>query len=123
MSDQQTTDAVTATAPNLDDPAARLEVVRSVWREVLDIAEVEDDATFFDLGGDSLRLVILVERLNQVTGRKLKTVDLFRAGTVRGHAELLAAPDQQSAPGARRGGREHLLAAARARAGAPRQES
>jgi aryl carrier-like protein len=123
MSDRQTTDAGATTTANLDDPAARLDVVRSVWREVLDIAEVADDATFFDLGGDSLRLVILVERLNQVTGRKLKTVDLFRAGTVRGHAELLAAPDQQASTGFRGTGREHLLAAARARAGVPRQES
>jgi len=121
MSDLQTTDGGPTTA-NLDDPGARLDVVRSVWREVLDVQDVADDATFFDLGGDSLRLVILVERLNQVTGRKLKTVDLFRAGTVRGHAELLAAPDPQAATGFRGTGREHLLAAARARGASPRQK-
>ncbi|MEO6081773.1 MAG: acyl carrier protein [Umezawaea sp.] len=122
MSELQTADSV-PTPANLDDPGVRLEVVRSVWREVLDVQDVTDDATFFDLGGDSLRLVMLVERLNQVTGRKLKTVDLFRAGTVRGHAELLAAPDPQASGGFRGTGREHLLAAARARGGASRQES
>ncbi|MFS8099206.1 acyl carrier protein [Lentzea alba] len=121
MTDLQTTDGG-PTAANLDDPGTRLEVVRSVWREVLDVADVSDDATFFDLGGDSLRLVILVERLNQATGRKLKTVDLFRAGTVRGHADLLAESDRPASTGFRGTGRDHLLAAARARAGSPRQE-
>src|SRR5262249_55404253 len=67
---------------NLDDPAGRLEIVRTVWREVLDLEDVADDTSFFDAGGDSLRLVILVERLNEATGRALKTIDLFRAGTV-----------------------------------------
>ncbi|MBY8853531.1 acyl carrier protein, partial [Saccharothrix sp. MB29] len=31
---------------------------------VLGVAQVPDDATFFDSGGDSLRLVVLVEKLN-----------------------------------------------------------
>ncbi|MFC0104756.1 phosphopantetheine-binding protein [Kibdelosporangium aridum] len=109
MSDQQTADA------HLTDADERLEIVRSVWREVLGVAEVADDITFFDQGGDSLRLVLLVERLNQTTGRALKTVDLFRAGTVKGHSELLAESDNSATSGFRGTSRADLINAARAR--------
>jgi len=105
-------DANTAEA-NLDEPEERIEVVRSVWREVLDVAGVADDVTFFDHGGDSLRLVMLVERLNQTTGRALRTIDLFRAGTVRGHSELLAGSSESTTPQFRGSGRSRLLDAAR----------
>ncbi|WP_189226871.1 condensation domain-containing protein [Saccharothrix coeruleofusca] len=99
---------------DLDDPAARLDLVRSIWREVLDTDQVDDDVSFFDAGGDSLRLVILVERLGQASGRALRTVDLFRAGTVRGQADLLAAPADTA--GADRGSsRDRLLGAVRGR--------
>jgi hypothetical protein len=101
---------------DLTDPAVRLALVRSIWQEVLGAEQVGDDVSFFDAGGDSLRLVILVERLNQVSGRMLATMDLFRAGTVRGQSDLLAA---QSAPrgvaDARPTGRDRLLSAARGR--------
>jgi aryl carrier-like protein len=114
VADQQTADA------NLDNPDERVEIVRSVWREVLGIEEIADDVTFFDQGGDSLRLVILVERLNQVTGRALKTIDLFRAGTVRGHSELLADSAAPAAAGFRGISRDQLLQSARN--GGPRRQ-
>ncbi|MCU4748110.1 condensation domain-containing protein [Streptomyces sp. G-5] len=79
-----------AAEDKVNDPAARLEMVRAVWCEVLGTDHVTDDISFFDAGGDSLRLVVLVERLREVSGRMVKTVDLFRAGTVRGQADLLA---------------------------------
>jgi len=103
-----------ASQADLDDPVARLDLVRSIWQEVLKTEQVDDDVSFFDAGGDSLRLVVLVERLSQVSGRALRTVDLFRAGTVRGQAELLAAPAESAAPG-RPSGRDRLLGAARER--------
>ncbi|ROP35583.1 condensation domain-containing protein [Saccharothrix texasensis] len=99
---------------DLNDPAARLDLVRSIWREVLDTPEVADDVSFFDAGGDSLRLVILVERLSQASGRMLRTVDLFRAGTVRGQADLLAGPSDTTTA-ARGTSRERLLGAVRER--------
>jgi aryl carrier-like protein len=104
----------TADQTDLDDPAARLGLVRSIWQEVLKTEHIDDDVSFFDAGGDSLRLVVLVERLSQVSGRALRTVDLFRAGTVRGQAELLAAPAEGASAG-RSGGRDRLLGAVRER--------
>ncbi|MEV0217709.1 acyl carrier protein [Micromonospora sp. NPDC050695] len=66
-------------AVDLSNADQRRDIVRSVWQDVLEIAEVDDDSTFFDMGGDSLRLAVLVEKLNQRTGLSLRTVDLFRA--------------------------------------------
>ena len=103
-----------ANQTDLNDPAARLGLVRSIWQEVLKTEHVDDDVSFFDAGGDSLRLVILVERLSQASGRPLRTVDLFRAGTVRGQAELLAAP-AESATAGRPSSRDRLLGAVRER--------
>lgn len=75
----------------VDDQPGRLDLVRSLWREVLSLDEVGDDVNFFDVGGDSLLLVALVERIRQVSGRPVKTMDVLRAGTVRGQAGLLVA--------------------------------
>jgi len=80
-----------STEIDLDDPAARLELVRSVWREVLVTDDVDDDAGFFDVGGNSLLLVALVEELSRASGRTFKTMDVFRAGSIAGQADLLAA--------------------------------
>lgn len=107
-------------ALDLDDPAVRLDLVRGVWSEVLDNKEFGDDISFFDAGGDSLRLVVLVEKLREVSGRMVKTVDLFRAGTVRGHADLLVGAEKKQTGGAR-GSRERLLGAARERRAAETQ--
>jgi hypothetical protein len=75
---------------DFDDPSARLELVRSVWREVLGANNIDDDTGFFDAGGDSLLLVVLVEELTRATGRTFKTMEVFRAGSIAGQAELLA---------------------------------
>jgi glutamate racemase len=80
-----------STEIDLDDPAARLELVRSVWREVLAADDVDDDTGFFDAGGNSLLLVALVEELSRASGRTFKTMEVFRAGNIAGQADLLAA--------------------------------
>jgi aryl carrier-like protein len=101
-------------AADLSTPEARIELVRSLWQEVLKTDDqVADDVSFFDAGGDSLLLIMLVERLSQASGRALRTMDLFRAGTVRGHADLLAAPAGPGAPAAGSGARDRILGAAR----------
>ena len=80
------------TQPVLTARAAdRITLVRTLWQEVLEVDEVPEDTNFFDAGGDSLLLVALVERIRQASGQSVRTMDVLRAGTVRGQAELLAA--------------------------------
>ncbi len=105
---------------DLDDPVTRLEIVRAAWRKALGAAEVGDDVGFFEAGGDSLRLVLLLELLNRASGLTLEVADLFLAGTVRGQAALLTA--RKDAPAERRAvGRDRLLQAARLRGGVPEE--
>ncbi|MEV7612160.1 phosphopantetheine-binding protein [Streptomyces sp. NPDC089799] len=71
------------------DPSDVIGLVRSIWRDILDF-EPDDDIGFFDCGGDSHRLFVLVEHLSKAGGVRLKTLDVIRADTVSGQAELLA---------------------------------
>ena len=63
--------------------------VRLAWAEVLDVESVPDDVNFFELGGDSLLLIVLLERLNGMTERDLEAADLFQHSTVTAQVELL----------------------------------
>jgi non-ribosomal peptide synthetase component F len=111
---EETVTEPSAAAADLSTPEARIELVRSLWQEILKIDDVADDVSFFDVGGDSLLLIVLVERMTQASGRVIKTMDLFRAGTVRGHAELLSAAARDTASGSAGSARDRLLGAARA---------
>ncbi|MFI9319374.1 amino acid adenylation domain-containing protein [Kitasatospora aureofaciens] len=63
-------------------------LVTRLFAEVLALPEVGPDDDFFELGGDSLRALRLVSRLEAELGRALDIELLFDAGTVR---ELSAA--------------------------------
>ena len=67
-----------------------LDRVRAAWAEVLDTTAVPDDVNFFDAGGDSILLIVLLDRLGALTGRTLEPPDLFQHSTVRAQAALLA---------------------------------
>lgn len=67
-----------------------VEEVRQAWVEVLDTQEVATEVNFFDAGGDSILLIVLLERLNALTERELEPPDLFQHSTVRAQADLLA---------------------------------
>ncbi|WP_326696603.1 amino acid adenylation domain-containing protein [Streptomyces sp. NBC_01754] len=75
--------------------------VLAVWRQVLEREDVEATDNFFDVGGTSLLLVTVRQRLEDALGRHLRVVDLFHHPNVRALAAHLdgAAP----AAGADRG--------------------
>jgi aspartate racemase len=58
-------------------------VVSSVWAEVLAVSGFGVDDDFFDLGGDSLRALRVLERLNTLSSTKLSLSDLFSKRSVR----------------------------------------
>ena len=64
-------------------PRNQLEAsIATAWGEVLGIAQVGVNDSFFELGGDSLRLVAVLERLPQDVQARVKVPDLFRHTTV-----------------------------------------
>ncbi|MGC7102077.1 acyl carrier protein [Amycolatopsis lurida] len=87
-----------------------LDRVRDVWAEVLDVPTVAVDANFFEAGGDSVLLIVLLDQLNEMTDRVLEPPDLFQHSTVRAQAALLAGgAEQPAAPQPEPAGRRALL--------------
>jgi amino acid adenylation domain-containing protein len=71
-------------------------VLLRTWREVLGVDVVGVDENFFDLGGDSLKAIMLVERVRQVLGVALSPVSVFEHPTVERMIRLLdGAPDHR----------------------------
>jgi amino acid adenylation domain-containing protein len=106
-------------------PAPRTELehaIAGVWRETLSLAEVGVDQNFFELGGSSVVLSRVYLRLQEVLGRPLEMVDLFRHPTVARLARHLSAgapvPAADEAPAeARRTGLQDQRALRLARRG------
>lgn len=69
----------------------------SLWEEVLQVRPVGVNDSFFDLGGHSLLVVKLLDRLRQVLKQDLPAAAVFQAPTVRKFAQLLQQPNQQLA--------------------------
>jgi amino acid adenylation domain-containing protein len=65
-------------------PATDLERrVLAVWQSVVDAPDAGVDHSYFDLGGDSLRAMTVVARLNDEFGGGLRISDLYHHPTVR----------------------------------------
>lgn len=89
------------TRPQLDNPfvAPQTEterIVATVWQEVLGIQNAGIHDNFFDLGGHSLLIVLLHNRLKELFPKQLSIVDLFRHPTVASLSRVLKEPDASS---------------------------
>lgn len=71
------------------------EAVAGVWRAVLQRDAVSVHDNFFDLGGHSLLIIQVLERLRPIAGADVGVVDLFRFPTI---AALSAELHQRRAP-------------------------
>ena len=63
--------------------------IAKVWEEVLGVEAVGLEDNFFEIGGHSLLLVRLQERLREALGREVSVVDLFQYPTVGALAAFL----------------------------------
>ena len=64
--------------------------VGAVWRDVLRVSDVPGlDLNFFDAGGDSLLLLTLQARLQEITRAPICVMDLFEHTTIRSIATFL----------------------------------
>jgi thioesterase domain-containing protein/acyl carrier protein len=77
------------------------ETVAAIWSEVLERGDIGPEDDFFELGGDSLLAVWLVEEIAQRTGRELPLSVLLEGATVRQLARALDAEGAE--PGMWRG--------------------
>jgi amino acid adenylation domain-containing protein len=73
-----------------DEPVGDTErAISRIWEEVLHVDGPSRDANFFDLGGHSLLIVHLHQRLVESLAATCDTLDLFRHPTIRRQAALL----------------------------------
>ncbi|MGW2817180.1 amino acid adenylation domain-containing protein [Streptomyces sp. NPDC001415] len=84
-------------APQVEDLRTPTErTLAAMWSELLEVPVTSRDASFFDLGGHSLRGVTLVARIRERLGVRLRLRDLFRAPVL---ADLAARIDTEAEPG------------------------
>jgi amino acid adenylation domain-containing protein len=72
-------------------------IVAGLWRDLLQIEKVGIHDNFFDLGGNSLLVIQVHNRLVELTGREPSTTDMFRYPTIAKLTEFLI-QGQESAP-------------------------
>lgn len=65
------------------------DAVAAIWRDVLRVPNVGRDTNFFDLGGTSLLIMAVHERLQRALSPRLSLVALFELTTVRAIAAAL----------------------------------
>jgi amino acid adenylation domain-containing protein len=65
------------------------ELIAAAWREVLQVEKVGIHENFFDLGGHSLLMVRVHDRLREAFGEKLTMLDLFKYPTINDLAAFL----------------------------------
>jgi acyl-coenzyme A synthetase/AMP-(fatty) acid ligase len=70
-------------------------LIAGVWQEVLGMSEVGVHHNFFDLGGQSLLMIKVQDRLQEALGRAVPVTDLFEHTTVSALARHL---EQQGGP-------------------------
>jgi amino acid adenylation domain-containing protein len=90
--------AIVTGSPTSPSASEQTEQFRALWRDVLAVTDVADDANYFALGGDSIRTLKLVARARQA-GFVMNSKDVFDhqtfgelAASVVGNAPVVIAP-------------------------------
>lgn len=74
--------------------------IAAVWQGVLNVPQVGANDNFFDLGGHSLLMVQVQQKLRAALQRDLSITDLFRFPTVRSLTQHLSPADDRPSRGA-----------------------
>ncbi|MDF5733062.1 MAG: amino acid adenylation domain-containing protein, partial [Rhizonema sp. PD38] len=75
----------------LEMPQTEIEkLIADAWQKILHLEKVGLDDNFFDVGGNSLRLVQVREELQTIFNQELSMVDMFQNPTVRALGEYLS---------------------------------
>jgi non-ribosomal peptide synthetase component F len=75
------------------------QTIAALWREVLGVERVGVDDNFFDLGGHSLLLVRLVNKLRAAFTKEINVVDMFKYPTIHALADFLTLAEDEESSG------------------------
>ena len=92
--DLHPTRAVTYEAPNSEMERA----IATIWQELLKLEKVDINDNFFDLGGHSLLMVQLKQKLDSALKKELSIVELFQYPTIHSLAKYLRQDTQKHSP-------------------------
>src|SRR5216684_238810 len=67
---------------NGGSPAATQAAVARVWSDVLQVGEIDTTNNFFDLGGDSLKAIEVISRLQALLHVELPLIAFFEDPTI-----------------------------------------
>lgn len=71
-------------------------IIAEIWSEILKISEISRDDNFFEIGGHSMLLAKLHNRLQENFDKEFSIVDLFKYPTISSLAEYLTGDNQSS---------------------------
>ncbi|WP_175408428.1 non-ribosomal peptide synthetase [Streptomyces sp. TRM64462] len=74
------------------------EALADIWREVLEVTDLGTDDSLLDLGGHSLAVARMANRITDRFGIRLPVRDLMAAPTITEQAALLTAPERTGRP-------------------------
>ena len=74
------------------------ELLAKLWLEVLEVGKVGIKDNFFELGGDSLKIMVLANRIHQQLGKHFSMVELFKFPTIAEFAPFLRDHEALSPP-------------------------
>jgi amino acid adenylation domain-containing protein len=60
-----------------------------IWQDILSTEAVDLDVKFFDIGGDSISIIRVFNRLREIIDKEIAITDLFKHQTIRSLAEFL----------------------------------
>lgn len=64
--------------------------ITRIWSTLLEDPDVSPDISFFEAGGDSILLIVLLDELRELSGREIDAAELFTHSTIRAQAEFLS---------------------------------
>jgi polyketide synthase PksN len=64
-------------------------LIAGIWKEVLNMERIGIDDNFFDIGGNSLNVLQVNNKLNDVFDNKLTVIEMFRYTTIRSLSQFL----------------------------------
>jgi fengycin family lipopeptide synthetase D len=70
--------------------------VAQLWRGVLNVDKIGIYDNFFDLGGNSLKLIQLIEKLKEALGKDIPVITIFRYPTIESLLQYLGQGDTAS---------------------------
>jgi acyl-coenzyme A synthetase/AMP-(fatty) acid ligase len=73
------------------------QIITGIWQEILMVDRIGVNDNFFDLGGHSLLIVKMHNRLHEVFETKISVIELFQHPTIRGIAKHIGQGQDQDA--------------------------